>query len=46
MDKKSSSKPMREILSRMPSDLFDIIIFGDHCILNESIENWPICEVM
>ena len=46
MDKKAKSKPMREILKRLPEDLFEIIYFGDNCILNEPIENWPLCEVL
>ena len=45
MDKKAKSKPMQEIMNRLPSELFDIIIFGDECILNEPIENWPIVDV-
>lgn len=46
MDKKARSKPMKEILSRFPEDIFQIIIFGDDCILNQPIENWPIVECL
>lgn len=46
MDKKAKSKPMKEILSRLPDELFEIIIFGDDCILNQPIENWPEVEVL
>ena len=45
MDKKSQSKPMKEILKRLPEKMFDIVIFGDDCILNKPIEEWPIVEV-
>lgn len=46
MDKKSQSKPMREILNRLPEDMFEIIVFGDNCIFNEPVENWPVVEVL
>lgn len=46
MDKKSRSKPMKEILSRLPEDLFEITVFGDDCILNQPVESWPVCEVL
>ena len=41
MDKKSKSKPMTEILKRLPSELFDVTIFGDDTLLNNQIEDWP-----
>lgn len=46
MDKKAQSKPMREILNRLPEDIFEVIVFGDNCIFNQQIENWPIVEVL
>lgn len=46
MDKKARSKPMKEILSRLPEDLFEIVVFGDDCILNQPIESWPVVEVL
>lgn len=46
MDKKAQSKPMREILSRLPSEIFEIITFGDDRILNEPIEEWPVVEAL
>jgi len=46
MDKKGRSKPMKEILSRLPEELFDIVIFGDACILGEPIEKWPEVECL
>jgi inositol-hexakisphosphate/diphosphoinositol-pentakisphosphate 1-kinase len=46
MDKKARSKPMKEILSRLPEDLFEIVVFGDDCILNQPVEAWPPVEVL
>lgn len=46
MDKKARSKPMAEILSRLDEKLFEIIFFGDDCIVNKPIETWPICDVL
>lgn len=46
MDKKARSKPMTEILKRLPEDLFDIIIFGDECILNSPVAEWPVVEAL
>ena len=46
MDKKARSKPMKEILSRLPENLFEITIFGDKMILEEPIENWPVVECL
>jgi Diphosphoinositol pentakisphosphate kinase 2 N-terminal domain len=46
MDKKARSKPMAEILSRLDEKLFEIIFFGDDCILNKPVEIWPICDVL
>ena len=37
---------MKEIISRFPEDLIQVIIFGDDCILNKSIENWPVVECL
>jgi hypothetical protein len=45
-DKKARSKPMKEIISRFPEDIFQIIIFGDNCILNQPIESWPVVECL
>lgn len=46
MDKKAQSKPMREIISRLPGDLFEVATFGDDCILNKQIEDWPVVECL
>jgi inositol hexakisphosphate/diphosphoinositol-pentakisphosphate kinase len=46
MDKKATSKPMQEILRRLPSDSIRHIIFGNDTILNKPIEEWPRCDVL
>ena len=46
MDKKAKSKPMREILSRLPEELFEIVIFGDETILNLAPEAWPVVDAL
>jgi inositol hexakisphosphate/diphosphoinositol-pentakisphosphate kinase len=46
MDKKASSKPMKEILSRLPADVFEIVMYGDEMILNTPVEEWPVVEVL
>ena len=46
-DKKANSKPMQEILSRLSAyGHFEIIIFGDECILHKPAEEWPIVDCL
>uniref|UniRef100_A0A6I8RXK8 Inositol hexakisphosphate and diphosphoinositol-pentakisphosphate kinase n=1 Tax=Xenopus tropicalis TaxID=8364 RepID=A0A6I8RXK8_XENTR len=47
MAKKSKSKPMKEILERL--SLFKyitVVIFEEDVILNETVENWPLCDCL
>ncbi|XP_070536722.1 inositol hexakisphosphate and diphosphoinositol-pentakisphosphate kinase 2-like isoform X3 [Ptychodera flava] len=47
MSKKSRSKPMREILTRL--ERFEYIvteIFEEDVILQEPVENWPLCDCL
>ena len=44
MAKKTQSKPMREILSRLPGDAFEIVIFEESVILEAAVEAWPVVE--
>jgi inositol hexakisphosphate/diphosphoinositol-pentakisphosphate kinase len=47
MRKKSASKPMREILKRLRvHKAIDIVIFTDKQIVEESVDQWPICDAL
>ncbi|XP_070536718.1 inositol hexakisphosphate and diphosphoinositol-pentakisphosphate kinase 2-like [Ptychodera flava] len=47
MAKKSHSKPMKEILSRLEKFEYIVTDVFDECmILNEPVENWPLCHCL
>jgi len=47
MEKKSLSKPMTEILSRMGEfEYIKTVIFPEDTIVNSPIDEWPICDCL
>ncbi|XP_051898363.1 inositol hexakisphosphate and diphosphoinositol-pentakisphosphate kinase 2 isoform X5 [Pristis pectinata] len=47
MAKKSKSKPMTQILERLCKfEYISVVIFNEDVILNEAVENWPVCDCL
>uniref|UniRef100_A0A670YHC7 Inositol hexakisphosphate and diphosphoinositol-pentakisphosphate kinase n=1 Tax=Pseudonaja textilis TaxID=8673 RepID=A0A670YHC7_PSETE len=47
MAKKSKSKPMNEILERLSMFKYiTVVIFEEDVVLNEPVENWPLCDCL
>lgn len=45
LESKARSKPARNIFGKLVDD-FEVKIFGDKIILDEDVENWPICDFL
>jgi inositol hexakisphosphate/diphosphoinositol-pentakisphosphate kinase len=46
MEKKVTGKPMKEILRRLADMGFTINVFEERAILEDPIEEWPLCDCM
>ncbi|XP_075431628.1 inositol hexakisphosphate and diphosphoinositol-pentakisphosphate kinase 1 isoform X3 [Ascaphus truei] len=47
MTKKSKSKPMTQILERLCKfEYITVVIMSEDVILNEPVENWPVCDCL
>ncbi|KAG8178546.1 hypothetical protein JTE90_015916 [Oedothorax gibbosus] len=47
MSKKSQSKPMKEILTRLEEfEYLKTVVFQEEVILNEPVEKWPVCDCL
>ncbi|KAK3878140.1 hypothetical protein Pcinc_017202 [Petrolisthes cinctipes] len=47
MEKKSKSKPMKEILTRLEEfEFICTVIFPEEVILKEPVEKWPVCDCL
>ncbi|KAF2814982.1 uncharacterized protein BDZ99DRAFT_566894 [Mytilinidion resinicola] len=45
LESKARSKPARNIFGKLIEE-FDVNIFGDKIILDEDVENWPVCDFL
>jgi hypothetical protein len=47
MNKKARSKQMNHIVERLLRyGEFDVVVFGDDTIVNEAVEDWPLCDCL
>src|SRR6185437_9312563 len=47
MGKKSSSRPMQEILTRLEEfEYIKTVVFSEKTILNDPVETWPLCDCL
>uniref|UniRef100_A0A182JDE5 Inositol hexakisphosphate and diphosphoinositol-pentakisphosphate kinase n=1 Tax=Anopheles atroparvus TaxID=41427 RepID=A0A182JDE5_ANOAO len=47
MSKKSQSKPMKEILTRLQEfEYIRMVVIGEEIILSEPVDRWPLCDCL
>ncbi|CAH1111385.1 unnamed protein product [Psylliodes chrysocephalus] len=47
MEKKTQSKPMKEILTRLQEfEYIKVIVFEEEVILQKLVEDWPVCDCL
>ncbi|XP_050294497.1 inositol hexakisphosphate and diphosphoinositol-pentakisphosphate kinase isoform X2 [Anthonomus grandis grandis] len=47
MEKKTQSKPMKEILTRLQEfEYIKVIVFPEEVILHKPVEEWPVCDCL
>ncbi|KAG5890699.1 hypothetical protein JTB14_016529 [Gonioctena quinquepunctata] len=47
MEKKTQSKPMKEILTRLQEfEYIKVIVFEEEVILQKPVEEWPVCDCL
>ncbi|CAH1125449.1 unnamed protein product [Ceutorhynchus assimilis] len=47
MEKKTQSKPMKEILTRLQEfEYIKVIVFQEEVILHKPVEEWPVCDCL
>ncbi|XP_018562040.1 inositol hexakisphosphate and diphosphoinositol-pentakisphosphate kinase isoform X2 [Anoplophora glabripennis] len=47
MEKKTQSKPMKEILTRLQEfEYIKVIVFQEEVILQKPVEEWPVCDCL
>lgn len=47
MEKKTQSKPMKEILTRLQEfEYIKVIVFQEDVILHKPVEEWPVCDCL
>ncbi|CAM9421282.1 unnamed protein product [Chrysoparadoxa australica] len=46
LDKKANSKHMQRMLSKLPQNRFEVVVFGDECILHKPVSQWPLSDCL
>ena len=46
MEKKSQSKPMKEIIEKIECEMIKVIVFKEETIFNQDVVHWPIVDAL